>query len=582
MTTETKIFIEETTPEKVQMEEILVKENQSRAIEDSKSQAKQPKEEKKKKEPKSKNNATKENGKDLSGQLHIQLSHPGMTSYHKVGLAGLYMTLRSLEKDRALFSALCEASGEEKPWEYTSTSVTLRWKKDPIFFFSELLRVSFQLRDGLFYFHALGDPLQSPNHTILLQECLLGTILQHGKSRGAEKEISGSLVIEQEDTFDTFHYRNIDSYAQQSADFAPNKSFSVAGWAFPGGAVRHTGFPAKYTGLSEDASCALCLIFACVGCLYFRVRSRSQGLRSLYALAIPELNDLDLYSKVRRRFAKLGAEDFLIAGNAEAGLQVLLELESLGIQDRLRGVACRVIPFVMLPWSKQQKSRMAVLTLGALAPESLRLYRLCKQLFRVQRIKPEKKDAFWSVPQMPALISENLVKKKPWWNGFADFVADKDRRKSVFSRNERGGLQKMVKNQTAMPPNSPEAIFVTACHEAWRRRLGKLGERARRESRSFSQLVSQEFEKLRIAFSRSKNSATLRATLSDFWARAGSLPTLQGDGWRILLPLLEDWAKSRDLALLALASYQPNTKEEEEALSKTTQVETEEESEENT
>lgn len=113
-----------------------------------------------------------------------------------------------------------------------------------------------------------------------------------------------------------------------------------------------------------------------------------------------------------------------------------------------------------------------------------------------------------------------------------------------------------------------ERIFIRACHEAWRRRMGQLGERARREGASFGDLVSREFERIRVGFARCKNAATLRETTTDFWARAGGpLPDLQA-GWQEILPLLgeKNWRKAKDLALLAMASYQPASKEEEEAL----------------
>lgn len=118
-------------------------------------------------------------------------------------------------------------------------------------------------------------------------------------------------------------------------------------------------------------------------------------------------------------------------------------------------------------------------------------------------------------------------------------------------------------------PLSPERSFVLTCHEAWRRRLGQIGERARREGASFQDLANREFERQRVAFSRCKNSASLRAAVTDFWARGGgSLPPLQAS-WSDVIELLDEknWQKAKDLALLALASYKPATKEEEVALS---------------
>jgi len=112
-----------------------------------------------------------------------------------------------------------------------------------------------------------------------------------------------------------------------------------------------------------------------------------------------------------------------------------------------------------------------------------------------------------------------------------------------------------------------ERVFIQACHEAWRRRLGQLGERSRREKIKFQRLARGDLEKLRVSFARCKNASTLRAALTDFWSRAGSLPALQ-EGWAAVLPLLEEdqWQKARDLSLLALASYQPSNEQEREAL----------------
>jgi len=73
---------------------------------------------------------------------------------------------------------------------------------------------------------------------------------------------------------------------------------------------------------------------------------------------------------------------------------------------------------------------------------------------------------------------------------------------------------------------------------------------------------------MRTALVRSKNAETLRETVVDFWSRAGTNEGLQGDGLLKLLPLFNEknWRRTRDLALLALVSYQPQSEEEAEAL----------------
>ena len=134
----------------------------------------------------------------------------------------------------------------------------------------------------------------------------------------------------------------------------------------------------------------------------------------------------------------------------------------------------------------------------------------------------------------------------------------------------------MVADKEAFP-EGPEHVFVSSCHEAWRRRLGQLSERARRERLGFGDLASREFERLRVKFSHCKNAASLREAVTDFWSRGGgALPPLQ-DGWREVLGMLDEknWKKGRDLALLALASYKPRTKEEEKALSSVKAIDSE-------
>ena len=109
-----------------------------------------------------------------------------------------------------------------------------------------------------------------------------------------------------------------------------------------------------------------------------------------------------------------------------------------------------------------------------------------------------------------------------------------------------------------------ERIFISVCHISWRRRMSKLAERASKEGADRGRLIQKEFERLRTSISRSRNAHNLRETIVDWWARAGTNQELQGEGLSKLLPLFNEknWKKARDLALLALISYQPKDKQE--------------------
>lgn len=117
--------------------------------------------------------------------ITIELFGPGMTALHKVGLAGLWMTLKALERDEAAMGRLRETGGS---WDCTETSVTLRWDGNPEPSFKALFEESFKIdTNGLFWFPALGNPLQHAQHAVVLQEAVLGSFLQHGQRRKADE-----------------------------------------------------------------------------------------------------------------------------------------------------------------------------------------------------------------------------------------------------------------------------------------------------------------------------------------------------------------------------------------------------------
>ncbi len=497
----------------------------------------------------------------------VDLFGPGMTTLHKVGAAGLWMTLKAIEDNATARKRLTRAGGS---WERGHTSVTISWTGDPRPFFEALFQEAFKIDpNGLIWFPALGVPTAAKEHAVVLQEAVLGSFLQHGKTRRADpsREPRGAVSVVVDGTPIPLSFHRVQRYAHQYGDFSVTSANSLAGWLFPGGAVRHVGLGQESTALKEPPGRALALRFAPVGAVYFEIRQRGGGIRPRHALVLPEISNLERYATVRRHFLTYGVQRLFAAGTAEAGFRVLIELEAAGGLGGLASQSCRVISFGSVPWSKQQRSRVDLFTVRAGIAANLRIFRLCQQLFPTRVVKPKKGEPFWDVPQMPDLIARNLSDGLVWWHEFADFVADVERRDHVF-RYERGGLAKMLANKEAFPDGS-ERTFVTACHEAWRRRMGQLSERARRERTSFRDLVDRDFMRLRTSFSRAKNAATLRETIADFWSRAGSpLPSLQ-NGWSDILPLLDDknWRKAKDLALLALASYSPATKDETEALS---------------
>lgn len=514
-------------------------------------------------------------GNTANPPLELNLFAPGMTALHKVGLAGLWMTLDRFNRDRIRLPG--------GSWMLSDHGVTVEWTGNPERFFKSLFKASFKL-DGnkLVWFPALGEPVENVQHAVVLQDALLGTFLQHGKTRKADPSINqtGMLSVKIGDDTIAARYRKIKSYAHQRAfkDLVARngrpRAVTLTGWHYPGGVVRHSGL-GNDTALEEPVERLLPLIFSPVGAIYFRVRRRGEGVRPQYAIAVPEIDDLRLYARARASFLKHGIADLTVSGTAEAGWRVLATLEARKLLGQLGAPACRVISFGIVPWSKRQKTRVELFNVRAGDAGALRIFRICQQAFEAKLIRPANGEPFLVTPQTPGFVARNLAEHRAWYCGFAEFVMADSGQKTrdgerllmwhVITRNERGGLFKMV--DQAIEDESAQ-IFVRACHEAWRRRLGQIGERARREGTSFVDLVRREFERQRVEFSRCKNATALRETITDFWARAGGAVPELARGWTKILPFLgeREWRTARDLALLALASYQPATREEGEAM----------------
>ncbi len=106
-----------------------------------------------------------------------------------------------------------------------------------------------------------------------------------------------------------------------------------------------------------------------------------------------------------------------------------------------------------------------------------------------------------------------------------------------------------------------EESIVRAVHEALRCRYGRIASENSKNPAAMKKRMAREYERLRLAFAGSKTVDTLRHALTDLWSRGGSNNVLK-ELWPQVLPMLASnkWQLTRDLALLALASYQAKEK----------------------
>lgn len=513
-----------------------------------------------------------------AGEMSIRLHDPGMSAMHRAGLAGLWMTLAAIDGEAEHVEVRRRLASLGLSWALSPQSVRLEWNADPTEAFRALIEESFRLtEDGRFWFLALGHPDGHGDAGTTMQDALLNTFLQHGRTRRADarKARSGSVVLEVGDEQVVGTFRRVTSYAHRdaAASFRHDRRMKVVGWQFPGGAMRHVAH--GETVIVDEPAPALALLYAPVGAVCFRIRRRSEGIRQQFCIAVPDVADLEEYSHMRRYFARQGLLQLSVAGSADAALRVMAELGAAKATGMLGVSGCHVMSFGVAPWASQQKTRLETFDTGPLGIDRLTFFRRAAHLFPAMwREPPPRADspraADGRPPPEPEVspvldqVARNVVAGAPWWRGFSDLVTNAAarcqmesyeclRRKSAGGKS--GGIVAMVNQPSALDAGAE--TVVRACHEAWRRRMGALADRGKQRGEPIRDLISRERERLRIGFAHCKNASTLRAELTDFWSRAGgSLPELQRD-WQRVLPYLreERWQEARDLALLALASY---------------------------
>jgi len=233
-------------------------------------------------------------------------------------------------------------------------------------------------------------------------------------------------------------------------------------------------------------------------------------------------------------------------------------------------------------WASQQKSRVGVVRVNRFPDTVLDTYEDLTSCLpaRIVVAKPQKKGmpaSFFGVTSaLRWFVAENIASGKKWFSGFAVARVD-DRFVHYFrARNSKNlgalwypqdkkGLQVMLDRVS-----ESEGILIRAVHTALRKRYGALWEENQGNLVTFHKRCNSERDKWRLAFAGAKTSEQVRHTFADLWSRAGTIRELQ-TGWSSVLPLLrgDRWQEGRDLALIALASYEgKGSDQDDEGLSK--------------
>ena len=488
-------------------------------------------------------------------QIELSLGDPSFTLLHSAGLAGLWMTLNQLDIEGAKYDGLS--------WKLSDRSISLRCDSNDLGALQWLLTESFQLQqNGMIALRGLDAKSMRLDALAIVHQGILGTFLQHNSTHKSAGTQTLNFELDENKQVQV-NYKALNSYVYQ--DFATSlcdrngqlltKPISVAGWLNPGAAVRHVAFSSD-TSFTEPPINALVLLFAPVACYYYILRSKLRDKRAQYALVIPEITSLSKFSKykqnVHHRYATY--QDFHASSLGDAGLRFLTYEKTIEIMDNFSLPRCQVFTLGTVAWSTQQKTRTDVYTIAADEQVS-KNYQVCRNHL-IDRVIDGKTGAFVAPSFARELISDNLARSRPWYEGFADKINSNE----LFQKltYERGGLNQVVQN---IQTDERDKLFVRACHEAIRFTYGKLAKKA--EDKKESVNFDRETIRIRTGLGRCKSASSFREFITDFWSRAGRIPTLQNN-WEELMGLIMDekqWKRGRDLALLALASYKKDERD---------------------
>lgn len=541
----------------------------------------------------------------LENGLTWNLSDPGMGLLERAGLAALYMSLRAAEEREEDLSPLEWAEDD-----LTAESVTIRSGTDDESAIVRLFEWAWQACDGVLYLpavHREDGVRDNPFMRATAHNGIMRTFLQHPRVQPKGKPVEQAVQLD-EDRHIRFAYQPVDPGKLKPiadlkrAGFFTRKGFlsegdvALSGWVFPGIAPRYGGEVAW----SGSPSTGLLLMLAPIVCLYQQLHNQ----RGTWIYVVPDVRDLEEFDAIRvSPVFGLDATCSDVASLSDAGLRFLAEYTSHPARRDVGG-GCRVVAMGKVGYYQSQSIRKGVVDVDVgTAGTAIRRYKILhgvmKNRWMKRKIeadsasgkksgKSRKKETgriepshFLAVPTARGRIADNLLEGQPWYSDLSEPLAwDRDalerQRKNrpgvsverLWFSNllyQRGRFMELIQ-QEEMWDSPAERLFVEAFWQilaALYRREADAVERG--GSRKFGERVEDLNEDIRRRLTRAKTRPLLRETIADLFARpvdkyrSPAVREHPASIWRLID---DDWKRARDLALLALASYQSKERRE--------------------
>ncbi len=493
----------------------------------------------------------------MTSDLTFDLAEPGMTPWHRAGLVGLVASCGGREPIAGW-----------KPDYLSKTRVRFRdvdLSTDGLYtLMTSLYRIN---RDGLIRFPVLGDANEATLAEV--QGVLLNTFLQHPQSRVAAKTFRDIAASEYDDK--SFRYLPLTDFRHRSRDvceklavaFETGAPMDIAGWAMPGGVVRHVAHPR--TTLRDPAHRYLLLICAPLGCLWHRaisyVSNGDLDPKTQAIVVVPNADDVEATVKGLRRRTRREAGATAtqwVTGVSDAALQAGLSISFHQASDAIVSSQFYVLRFGKVGWSKQQVTRTAALTVKV-SGTALRRYEPMQTALANQR---RGENGFQFTMPMRERIARNILEGRPWYLGYSDYASGQLGKRMGFWRE---GLRELV-GRSELWDGERKRDFVALMHSGIRNRLGQVSTRAGEAGADRNSVFTREYQRMVLEFSRCRTHEMFRETLMRFMAN--SRPRLSGSEGTVERDVLmqaftaSEWRELRDLCLLAIATYRGRHEEE--------------------
>ncbi|MGL5836745.1 MAG: type I-MYXAN CRISPR-associated Cas8a1/Cmx1 [Waterburya sp.] len=491
-------------------------------------------------------------------KLFLNLNASDTTDIHRGGMTGLWMSLKRLEKKYPNPSL----RPGKLAWELKTTSITLDWQGQDLPVIDWLLKQSFLINQkGLIQLidsESLNLINQIHNH-----QAIHDTFLRHNKFYRKEKESSEVLTIEDGNIklkYRALNWYTHQTFAEQLCDEAGHlidDYIQIVSWLYPGATVRHAKLH-NFTKIEEKVEYAFALLFLPLVCQYFVLLSnsikRDKKQAARYIIVIPDVCNFETAANRCWKSGEREYQDCFVTNLAEAALKYYSSAEEITSPQN-----CQVLVYEKLNKKSRQRIIFEIEDF-TITPQAAKDYQFVSKNFIDNKIFVYDNQSFTvKVNSIRAIIADNLAHSLPWWWNLWEKLYEADPFESedldqqlVFNRR---GLLAMLEQDTKLQIYQD---FICAFHEVLRKIYAKTYDRKKSRAEN-NQRIDKKYQSIRSELSRCYDQKSLEDFLADFLSRAGLNSSLY-DQWKPILALIVsemNWEKTRNLSLLALASYKP-------------------------